>query len=110
MNQNYVIYQSERNMDIEIDRLKRIFGIVDDTLSLEDRYTKAMELAGYKVIDMDNSDVTSISFSNASRTKLQFSGWQHVGSYLENMIITENMDAKKIEALIHPENSLQFWR
>lgn len=59
----------------------------DGEISLEERYTMAMGLAGYELIPTEPDSMATVTFRNKDTgRKIGFDGWQLVGQYLEEAV------------------------
>lgn len=78
-------------------------------ISLEERYTIAMEMAGYEPAQTEPDSMATVTFKtrNPDRT-IAFDGWQAVGLYLEEVVLADEVAAKRFDELIHPQGRIQF--
>lgn len=77
--------------------------------SLDERYTEAMKMAGYELVKTDPDSMATVTFKikNSDRTVV-FDGWQSVGQYLEDVVPTDEAEAKRFYELIHPQGRMEF--
>lgn len=82
-----------------------------DSMSLENRYTKAMELAGYERTEVDDAlGVYTVAFRNNNTEELiQADGWEMLGDEIEMIKPLSEADIKTFEHLIHPEGRIIFY-
>ena len=87
----------------------QIFNLLN--LSLEERYTKAMELAGYEKTEVkDVFGVYTVAFKNKKTEELiQTEGWEMLGNELEKIKPLSETDIKTFDYLIHPEERISFY-
>lgn len=75
-------------------------------LTLEERYTEAMKIAGYESISVDSDELATIAFRNTETGHtLRYDGWQLVGAELEKMPVSD----EAFEKLIHPEGRMEYY-
>ncbi len=88
---------------------KQIFNLLN--LTLEERYTKAMKLAGYERTEVDDAfGVYTVAFRNKNTEELiQTDGWEMLGDELEMIKPLSEADIKTFEHLIHPEGRISFY-
>lgn len=105
----------------EIAQLKQMQALLEEQIydekvrnageenSLEERYTMAMELAGYEPARTEPDSMATVTFKtrNSDRT-VAFDGWQSVGYYLEDVVLDDEAEAKRFDELIHPRGRIQF--
>ena len=82
-----------------------------DTAELENRYTEAMELAGYEKIEVDDLfGIYTVAFQNKdSGEVVRTDGWAELGDKLENLMPLSENDTEKFEQLLHPEGRIMFY-
>lgn len=79
-------------------------------MSLEDRYTQAMQLAGYERIPVNANELATVAFRNIENGETIWGdGWQCIGSGLEEMSISDIGNAQEFEELIHPQGRLKYY-
>lgn len=93
-------------MELEKERAYVNENPVKDSLTLEERYTAAMQLAGYeRTGDMEGL----IAFENVQTgEKILNDGWQLVGESLEEMQPLHPCDRAVYENLVHPEGRITY--
>lgn len=75
-------------------------------LTLEERYTEAMKIAGYESLSVDSGELATIAFRNMETGHmLRYDGWQLVGAELEKMPVSD----VTFENLIHPEGRMEYY-
>ena len=78
-------------------------------LTLEERYTEALRIAGYERIPVDPDELVTEVFKNAETGHvLRCDGWQLVGMELENMTVPDG-DAGRFDELIHPQGRMTYY-
>ena len=80
--------------------------------SLEDRYTQAMMLAGWRRVEPPPGSPMTIAFENRYGTEQHsFDGWEMVGQELEKGDITPvfSIDNNHFEELIHPQGRIIYY-
>lgn len=89
-------YERQSEKDMEMDKL-----------TLEERYTEAMKLAGYERIeDVDGF----LAFKDMrSGEEIMVDGWQAVGFELEEKLPLDQTDAVRYEELVHPQGRLAYY-
>lgn len=79
-------------------------------LTLEERYTEAMKIAGYERIPIDEGELATVAFKNMENGEtVRMDGWQSVGEYVNEISFPEDMDKAKFENLIHPEGRMEYY-
>lgn len=93
-------------MELEKERAYVNENPVKNSLTLEERYTAAMQMAGYgRAGDMDGL----IAFENVQTgEKILNDGWQLVGESLEEMQPLHPSDQAAYENLVHPEGRITY--
>lgn len=88
---------------------KQIFSLID--LTIEERYTKAMALAGYVRTEVDDIlGIYTIAFRNEDTEEvIQSDGWEMLGEELESLKPLIETDIEIFESLIHPEGRISFY-
>lgn len=72
-------------------------------MTLEERYTKAMKLAGYELIDTPPESPVGITFMKTfGGQTIGFDGWEMVGMELENLKAENELHQKEFEELVYP--------
>lgn len=72
-------------------------------MTLEERYTKAMKLAGYELIDTPPESPVGITFMKTfDGQTIGFDGWEMVGMELENLKAENELHQKEFEELVYP--------
>lgn len=80
------------------------------SVSLEDRYTKAMKLAGYERVKEPLDSLATVAFYNhVSEDMIRVDGWEALGSVLENLKPMSQNDEAEYEDSIHPKGRLVFY-
>lgn len=94
----------------EAEKNGRIFE-KERSMSLEERYTKAMELAGYERTEVDDIfGIYTVAFKNVNTEELiQADGWEMLGDELEKLKPLSEIDTETFEHLIHPEGRISFY-
>lgn len=79
-------------------------------VSLEERYTKAMKLAGYERVKEPLDSIATVAFHNPMTEKMiRVDGWEALGSVLENLKPISQNDEAEYEECIHPKGRLEFY-
>lgn len=66
--------------------------------SLDERYTEAMKMAGYELVETDPDSMATVTFRiENSNEKIGFDGWELVGQYLEDVVLNDEADANSTE-------------
>ncbi len=79
-------------------------------VSLEERYTKAMKLAGYERVQEPLDSIATVAFHNHMTGKMiRVDGWEALGSVLENLKPISQNDEAEYEECIHPKGRLEFY-
>ena len=62
-----------------------------ENMSLDERYIKAMEMAGYKLIHTEKDSMATVSFENISTGEyIGFDGFELIGSFLDDIYQNNN--------------------
>lgn len=62
-----------------------------ENMSLDERYIKAMEMAGYKLINTEKDSMATVSFENISTGEyIGFDGFELIGSFLDDIYQNNN--------------------
>lgn len=80
--------------------------------SLEERYTEAMMLCGWRRVVLDEDSPMTIAFENRYGTeKYSFDGWEMVGQELEDGKISPILytDINRFEELIYPTGRISYY-
>lgn len=78
--------------------------------SLDERYTQAMMLAGWKRVEPDEYSLATIAFENRhGNEKIGFDGWKMVGQELEKMKPLYEAEQKLFEQLLYPEGRISYY-
>lgn len=78
-------------------------------ISLEERYTIAMEMAGYEPAQTEPDNMATVTFKTRNPDRMiTFDGWQAVGMYLEDVVLSDETEARRFDELIHPQGRIQF--
>lgn len=81
-----------------------------NNMSLEERYTKAMELAGYERLPDPVDSMATVAFKNKTTSEiLQTDGWEMIGDELEDLKPISVSDSEMYAQLIHPEGRISFY-
>lgn len=76
---------------------------VKEDLTLEERYTEAMRLAGYEFVETPTGSSVPASFKEISNGRIiRFGSWPWLGEELKKMSPVNADDYKRFEDLIHP--------
>lgn len=78
-----------------------------DELTLEERYTEAMKMAGYERIEDADGFLVFKNMRSGEETLLD--GWQTVGFELEGKLPLDQADATRYEELVHPQGRLSYY-
>lgn len=97
-------------MELSNEQIRKIIQN-ERSMSLEERYTKAMELAGYERTEVDDVfGVYTVAFRNKhSEELIQADGWEMLGDELEDLNPLSETDIEFFEQLIHPEGRILFY-
>lgn len=84
---------------------------IEKEMLLEERYTKAMELAGYVRLEDPIDDMVTLAFGNPDNENdiIRTDGWEALGDVLESMESVSASDKEKFKKLIHPEGRIIFY-
>lgn len=79
--------------------------------TLEERYTRAMALAGYERLDVPADSLATVSFGLWSdyNVSINVDGWEALGDVLESMKPLHEADQTEYEALIHPMGRIVYY-
>lgn len=81
-----------------------------DELSLEERYTKAMKLAGYERISEPAYSMATVAFHNSvTGDTIRVDGWEGIGECLEALKPISGREAEEFETYIHPQGRIAFY-
>lgn len=76
-------------------------------MTLEERYTRALHLAGYERVAPD-TDIYTVAFKNKDTLDMvQADGWEMLGEEMEK--IQSVIETEEVEQLVHPKNRLCFY-
>ncbi len=96
----YLMENYGKELEKSMDEMKM------NQLTLEERYTEAMKIAGYESISVDSDELATIAFRNTETGHtLRYDGWQLVGAELEKMPVSD----EAFEKLIHPEGRMEYY-
>lgn len=108
---NYLEEKGEIERELQRENVQEISKEVTKDLSLEERYTEAMKIAGYERIPTpEDRMIENVSFQHRETGEMVHSdGWGGIGGHLEDVTVNDNAMKERFEQLIHPQDRILFY-
>ena len=99
----------EENIGRYLGNTKKVSKSIEE-LNLEERYTEAMQLAGFELAEPDSFGIATVVMKEINGDRVfKLDGWQMVGTELEELQPLNESDRERFELLIHPKGRVSYY-